>query len=85
MTVTVNSSKDKFTLPKMLSFPGKFMGRLVLLLETELPDLDSGCELILEFGKFCTSPAIFKEAATLVFLKLGGGVVLFFSYNKNIR
>lgn len=32
--------------------------------------------------EFSESPAVFGEAMTLAFLKFGGGVELFFSYNN---
>jgi hypothetical protein len=33
-----------------------------------------------KFEEFCASPPILREATALAFLKLGGGVELFFSY-----
>jgi hypothetical protein len=35
-----------------------------------------------KFEEFCASPPILREATALAFLKLGGGVELFFSCTK---
>lgn len=56
------------------------MDNPVLLSEAELPGWDFISEMAFKFEEFCASPPILREATALAFLKLGGGVELFFSY-----
>ena len=73
------------TFPSKLSFPGKFIERLVLLLLLSLDTLEDCSCCGFELGVFCgvcTSPATLREVVTLAFLNRGGGVELFFSYNN---